>query len=203
MNQSDCWRTAFSFIEKGDREKAIALCETELCATSIDCQRFLGWEYYNKREMTTALGWFKKAAEQGDVSALLGVAFVHFVEKEFPLARQYFERAADAGSTRAIVWIGVSHHQGWGVPRNLELAKVYYKKAASHGDFAAERALIHLALRHGSWRDKILAVARILPMAVRVGKIAGGNPVDPRILDICSVLSQIRSSGGASMHRLG
>lgn len=184
MNQSDCWRRAYSFIEKGDREKAIALCETELCCTTLDCQRFLGWTYYDKGEMVRALRWFLKAAEQGDGDAMFGVACVHFVEQDFPLARKCFERAADAGFTRAIGWIGVLHHQGLGVPRNLELAKVYYKKAASHGYVAAERALIHLAMRHGSWLEKILAAAEFIPMVIKAATIAYRNPRDPRLLDI-------------------
>lgn len=163
------------------------LCEKASCSASLDCQRFLGWRYYEQNNMDNALSWFCKAAQQGDGDALFGIGSVHFVQRNFPTALQYYERAADHGCPKAYSWIGYIHQLGLGVPRNIEMAANYYKKSAAHGSLLAERALIHLTFQYGNIWSKIFAAPKFVYIVLKAAVLAYRDINDERIAGIPNV----------------
>lgn len=192
MKTSDCWTTAYEFIASGETQNAIALCEQAPCSGSVDCQRFLGWTYYEQNDMEKALGWFSKAAEQGDADALFGIGSVHFVRRDFQAALPYYERAAEHGCSRAYNWIGNIYRLGLGVPRNAETALNYYRQSAAHGYLIGERALIHLAFQQGTIVNKILAAPKFIYILIKSAVLAYRNINDERIRDIPNALAKKR-----------
>lgn len=195
MKASDCWSAAFEFIARGESNRVLELCEKEPCSASLDCQRFLGWKYYEQDDMEQALGWFSKAAEQGDADALFGIGSVHFAQKDFRIALQYYERAAEHGSSKSYAWIGYIYQLGLGVPKSFEMAIKYYEHSAAHGYILAERALIRLKLQHGNVVQKILVLPRYIYMLIRTGLIAYRDINDKRIQDIPNAFDRKKRGG--------
>jgi TPR repeat protein len=190
MKASDCWAEAYKFIADGETEKAVSLCEGEPCSGAVECQRFLGWNYYRSDDFTKALDWFSKAAEAGDGDALFGMGSICFVRRDFHNALRYYKDAADRGCLRAYAWIGYIYHRGLGVPRNENIAISYYKQGASKGSLIAQRALIHLAWRGGKLLAKIAVLPKYVYVIVKAGIIAYRDVSDPRIADIPNVLER-------------
>jgi TPR repeat protein len=180
----DCWRQAYRHIELGQEDQAIAVCETPACAATLECQRYLGWVYYQRNDFDKALSWFDRAAQAGDADALFGLGSIHFVRREFDTARRCYERAAEQQYPRAYGWLAYIHHQGLGVTRNVDLAVEYYKKAAAQGYLVAERALIHIAFQRGSLFDKVRAIPRFFYILGKAFFLAKRDIADPRIADI-------------------
>lgn len=195
MNKHDCWAAVHECIARGDVEQAVKICEKEPCAGVLECQRFLGWDFYKKGELDHALGWFEKASCHDDGEVEFGIASIKFSRKDFKSSLYHFERAAARGFTRALHWIGYIHHQGLGVPKNLDLAVDYYKQSAANGYLVAERALLHLAWKNGSFLARIVAVPRFVVIAIRAFTIAGRNPYDPRIADVPNALENGENVG--------
>lgn len=184
MNPSECWPTAYKLITSGDTEQAVKLCEVEPCSCVLECQQYLGKAYYDQGNMEKALEWFSKAAEHEDGDALFGIGSVHFVRSDFHTALTYYERAGDRGCAKGFAWIGYIYHQGLGVPRNIEMAIDYYKKAAALGYLLADRALIHLEFQRGNLLRKILVLPKFIRILLKAGILAYRDINDKRIEDV-------------------
>jgi hypothetical protein len=188
---SDCWQKAYAFIVNGETGKAIDTCEKEPCSASLECQRFLGWKYYEQNQMEKALSWFFKAVEQGDADALFGIGSIYFTQRNFQTALQYYEHAGELGYARAYGWIGYIYQLGLGVPRSIEMATGYYKKAAAHGYLLAERALIHIVFQHGSVLRKILVLPKYFYLLIKAAALAYRDVNDKRLMDIPNAFKKI------------
>ena len=182
--ESRCWPSAYQLIADGEIEQAIAVCETEPCAMTIECQKFLGWAYYKKGNLEAALNWFGKVIEQGDAEAAFGIGSVCFVRRDFPAAAEYFRQAADCGYGRACHWLGYIYRQGLGVPRSDEIAASWYKRGSDQGYLVAERALMHLTWMKGGVIARIRTFPRYIYIIFKVAVIALKNINDPRIVDV-------------------
>ncbi len=182
--EKDCWAVAYGYITTGDKERAIAHCEKEPCSRHVDCQRFLGWTYYERDDQEKALNWFSLAAAQGDSDALFGIGSAHFARHEFKAALESFERALAAGNIRACHWIAYIHHQGLAVPRNLPLAIQYYERGAAAGYLIAQRALVHITWQGGGFWKRIGIAPAFLWMIIKSAVIALRDITDPRIADV-------------------
>lgn len=184
MDEFDCWSIVYKFIANDEIDNAISLCETEVCSNSLNCQRFLGWTYYNKRDMEKALSWFGKAANQNDGEALFGIGSVLVVKKDFQSAVSYFERAASNGYHRGYQWAGSIYHRGNGVVIDLERAEKYYRQGAEHGYIMAERSLISLEMRKGNFFVKFVFAFKFIVLLVKTARILFLNIDDPRVMDV-------------------
>ena len=184
ITESNCWPDAYELIANGEIEKAIRVCESEPCALLLECQRFLGWRYYEKDDFEAALNWFGKAVEQGDAEAAFGVGSVYFVRRSFPAAAQYFKQAADGGYGRACHWLGYIYRQGLGVSRSDDAAVNWYKQGAAQGYLVAERALMHLVWIRGGAIARIRTLPRYLYIVLKAAVIALRDIHDQRIVDI-------------------
>lgn len=104
-----------------------------------------GMEYYQRGIYDLALQWFLKAADQGDVNALLQVGlmfdFGQGVEQSFSEALHWYMQAAEQGDKRAMYLIGHMHDFGEGMPIDRGTAMFWYLKSAHLGYANAQYAV--------------------------------------------------------------
>ncbi len=97
-----------------------------------------GAKYEESKNYAEAMKWFRKAAEQGSVTAqvMIGGLYLqgHGVTKDYVEAMKWFRKAADQGSAKAQVMIGYNYMGGVGVTKDYDEAMRWYRKAADQGD---------------------------------------------------------------------
>ena len=113
-------------------------------------ERHIGWMYANgkgtSKNMTEAVKWYQKGAEQGDVEAqcLLAMAYEdgrEGVDKNPSKAVEWYSKAAEKGYDFAQRHLGQCYEEGKGVEKNLYEAVKWYEKAAEQGDILGIWAL--------------------------------------------------------------
>ena len=86
------------------------------------------------QDSTQAVGWFRKAADQGFAAAQynLGVAYREGqgIEKNLDTAFQWFQKSADQGHAEAQFNVGFFYANGQVVAKNPEQAAAWYRKSA-------------------------------------------------------------------------
>jgi TPR repeat protein len=111
-----------------------------------------------------ALRLMTRAADQGFVTAMVGLAELHeFGRAGLPVnlaqAVHWHRRAAEAGSVDAQVALATAHYLGRGAPKDLALAARWYRVAAQRGDVGA-MYLVASIYEHGDGVERDLAEAR-------------------------------------------
>jgi TPR repeat protein len=88
-----------------------------------------------KKDGRFAAKYYRLAADQGDASAQVELAGMHYkgwgVEKDLSLALRYFRLAADQGSRRGQYYLGHMYEIGRGVTKDKKEAINWYRKAAA------------------------------------------------------------------------
>ncbi len=82
------------------------------------------------RRVQRAVGWFEKAAAQGNIKALYQMGLVYEDDGQYSAAIAAFHRAAEAGSVGAMGRLGYLFWQGLGLDRDPEQALHWLGKAA-------------------------------------------------------------------------
>jgi TPR repeat protein len=111
-----------------------------------------GWSYWNgtgvDKDYSKAVGFFQKAAEQGDVGAEYGLGCAYDyglgVDKDYSQAVKWYKKAADQGNSYGQFGLGGCYENGKGVPRDLEKAKHFYQLSADQKNDQGEKALRQL-----------------------------------------------------------
>jgi len=182
---SKYWNEASELIASGKSGQAINLCQQEPHSSVLQCQIYLGWEFYKRGDLEKALTWFEKAAsifEDGE--ALFGIASVYFTEKNFPMALQYFERSAERSYGRAYYWVADMYQYGVGAAVDVDQAIHFYQKGMESGYLMAERCLIFLAYQNEGLIGKGMSMFRLFFLLLKATKMACRNINDPRLADI-------------------
>ena len=103
------------------------------------------YEAYAREDYATALALFRKAAEQGDAYAQLGVATMYRkgrgVPQDYAQAMTWLSRAAASGNITAIVTIGTMYRDGEGVKQDYAQAMSWFLKAADRQDVGAQEMI--------------------------------------------------------------
>ena len=90
------------------------------------------------RNITEAVRWFRKAADEGDAVAefLLGnqYAFGKGVPQDYSEAMIWFRKAAEQGHSRAMHDLGVIYAKGLGVPTDYVRAYMWFGLSAARGE---------------------------------------------------------------------
>jgi TPR repeat protein len=191
MISTNCWNEAYKLIANGEIEKAMELCSQEPCSSVLECQRFLGWQYYELKEFDKALNWFGKAADREDGEALFGIGSVYTARKDFQSAMPFFERSAIRGYPRGYQWVAALYQFGCGVPKDINQAIQYYQLGAAQGYVRAERSLIYLESKQGNIFIKIISLYRFIRLLLKTVKIMTHNVNDPRIADVPNAFGKI------------
>jgi TPR repeat protein len=95
-----------------------------------------------KKDIDTALTWYRKSAEAGQVKAMLKLGELYMqgtdVLHDFDEARKWLEPAAREGDVDAMRDMGTLYAHGWGVKQNAIRAYIWFDYAASRGDPRSE-----------------------------------------------------------------
>lgn len=104
-----------------------------------------GDEYYDKKNYTEAIKWYRIAAEQGDAEGQnnLGVMYENGngVAKDYTEAAKWYRKAAEQGDYIGQYNLGVLYENGYGVTQDYAEAVKWYRKAAEQGDAPAQNNL--------------------------------------------------------------
>lgn len=107
-------------------------------------QASLGYLYfYDLDDKRSALGWFEKAAAQGNSSGLTGAARIYQERGGYEKALKYFTAAAESGYTGGIYWLGRFYLGEYAFDK--EKALYWLNKAAESGRFEDTPAMDYLA----------------------------------------------------------
>jgi hypothetical protein len=115
---------------------------------------YLGKIYYQplgvKRDCNKALYWYGEAAKQGDAEAQAYVAYVYdapfcnFRDKKKSF--MWTELSAKQGLIRSMHNMGAKYYKGDGVGKDVDMAKLWWEKAAESGYGPSRMALDELNL---------------------------------------------------------
>jgi localization factor PodJL len=97
------------------------------------------------RNMATALAWYERAAEGGNVKAMHNVAVIYAGAEAgapgYQKAARWFEAAASYGLSDSQYNLGILFERGLGMERNIVQAMYWYGLAARQGDLDANAHL--------------------------------------------------------------
>lgn len=123
---------------------AVMICSA-LIAQSAEEYYNKGKEYFNNKNYTEAVKWYRKAAEQGlaDAQFSLGDCYLEGegVTQNMTEAVKWFRKAAEQGLADAQFALGACYQSGTGVTQNIAEAKKWHQKAADQGNEYAIDAL--------------------------------------------------------------
>ena len=135
---------------------AAAQLINKIDGTDARVQFSLGEMYSNgngvAKDETGAIGWYRKAAEQGDAEAQERLGTMYRVGqgviKDGTAAVKWYHKAADQGRLPAQCMLGFMYRFGDGVAKNEAEAVKWYKKAAEQGNSLAIDMLAEM-YQHG------------------------------------------------------
>ena len=100
-------------------------------------QHVLAKIYLSSKNFKESLFWYKKAAEQGYLYALNGLAEMYYfgrgVERDFKEAVSWYEKAAEQGYAFASNSLAEMYYFAHGIEVDMKKAIFWYKKAAEQG----------------------------------------------------------------------
>ena len=92
-------------------------------------------QYYDNKDYTNALKWYKKAAKDGYDNALNQIGTIYLrgygVPIDYEKAFEYYTKAANLGITAAITNLGLMYKDGLGVTQNYNKALELFQKSGS------------------------------------------------------------------------
>jgi len=104
-----------------------------------------GKDFYDKKDYTQAVVWFRKAAEQGYSNAQFYLGYCYYcgrgVSEDNTQAVVWFRKAAEQGYSDAQYHLGYCYYFGIGVSKDKTQAVVWFRKAAEQGHAEAQYTL--------------------------------------------------------------
>jgi hypothetical protein len=117
--------------------------------------------YYGRgvpQDYAEALGWFRKAADQGDAEAQYDVGSRYYygqgVAQDYAEALRWYRKAADQGEARAQCGLGSMYYYGQGTQQDRAEAAKWYRQAADRGQAKAEYDLGYMYYGQGVQEDR-------------------------------------------------
>jgi len=102
----------------------------------------MGMEAYQKQQYSSALKFFRQAAGQGDVEAIVQMGLMYDfgrgVCQNYNEAMRWYLKAAEKGEPRAMYLVGHMYEFGEGVSVNTDEAFSWYLKSARLGHASAQ-----------------------------------------------------------------
>jgi len=94
------------------------------------------------KDHTTAVTWYRKAADQGDANAQCNLGMMYFngrgTAPDHAEAAAWFRKAAQQGHASGQFNLGLMCEKGKGVPQDYRFAAAWYRRAADQGHTAAK-----------------------------------------------------------------
>ena len=129
-------------FEKKDYATALRLYRALADQNNAAAQHMLGSMYLTgdgtPRNDAEALKWIRRAADQGNIGALISLALAYRegsigVQRDLAEAAKLFNLAAEQGNRPAQAMLGRIYQDGQGVPQNLVRAHMWFSLAAAGG----------------------------------------------------------------------
>ena len=122
-----------------------------------------GWDDFDQYLFLTARGKWRPLAEQGNIGAISALNHMYFVqdgtERDKVEAAEWTRRvAAQTNNWRAQIELGMLHVRGQGLPRDPQLGRQWFDRAAARGGPEAMMRLAHMH-RAGDGVPKDVATA--------------------------------------------
>lgn len=109
--------------------------------TTPEAQLRLGNDYLAQKDYSSAMFWFRKAAERSNSVAENNIGWLYEngfgVKQDYTEALNWFRKAASGGYAEAQNNIGWVYQNGWGVKQDYVEAMTWYRKAAQQGNVRA------------------------------------------------------------------
>jgi TPR repeat protein len=184
MNEHEAkpYERAQRLLDEKRYSEALVIYERLASAGDPRCQVALGWLYYEglgvTRDPEKALSLFQSAANLGlrEGAFYCGRCFLQM--SEYDEALKWFRASAAQNFGPALLWLGLAHVRGLGVAIDFEKGVHYLERAASTGNFAAQRELSVLMMKGklGAWRIPLglIRLVSAVTVAILVG-IAKGH----------------------------
>ena len=143
--QPDEIKTNEPFHVELDEQDSVTLHQDQPSAEVLNAK---GESFFDKKDYTNAIPYFRKAAEQGYARAQCNLGYCYEqgsgVTKDYSEAVKWYRKAAEQGHARAQYNLGLCYYKGSGVTKDYSEAVKWYKKAAEQGDADAQRELNQL-----------------------------------------------------------
>ena len=135
--------------ESGNYEKAFQLWKVLAKDGDAQSQYSLGVMYYKGDgvavDLTRAIYWFRKAAQQDHVNSLFNVGIAFWegkgVDRDYFLATEWWRRAAQRNFAPAQYNLGVAYYLGKGVQKDVDAAISWLRKAVENGHEGARQSI--------------------------------------------------------------
>ncbi len=96
-------------------------------------------------DYSTALGWYKKAANQGSARGQVKMGFVYYdgkaAPKDYTQVMAWYQKAAEQANPDAEHDLGIMYEKGESVPQDFAKAMEWFQKAAGQGDADSEASI--------------------------------------------------------------
>jgi TPR repeat protein len=180
----ECWKCVLMIDARGNKVKAMSLCETSPLSEHLDCQRYLARTYFEKGDIDSTLRWCLKIVERGGSDDLLYVGKLYLSKNQPLQALDFLKRAALAGNAHSYQLLGEMYAFGLGVTKDIDLATRYYQEGAAKGYLLSQVRLLHIKRQQGGIVANLIFLLRFPPLALKALVIKIRNPSDPRLADI-------------------
>lgn len=139
---------AIGAYERGDLATASRMLQALARQGLPAAAHNLGVIAYDEGRFEDARAQFRRAAEQGFVTAMLALGRLHESGRLAPDGRpevaaavHWYQRAAERGSVEAMVETGTAHYLGRGAALDKAQAAHWYREAARRGEVGAQYLL--------------------------------------------------------------
>jgi len=115
------------------------------------CQVWVGWMAYTghgtQKDENLGLDWLRKAAAAGSAAGAFYCGRHALKAKNYEEALRFFHQAAEKDYSPGLLWLGLVHVRGYGIPLDKGKGIGYLKRAARAGNFFARRELALMMIR--------------------------------------------------------
>ena len=140
-------------------------------------QVFIGWMAYEghgtQKDENLGLDWFRKAANLGSPAGAFYCGRHALKAKNYDEALRLFHQAAEKDYSPALLWLGLAHVRGYGIPVSEEKGVEYLKRAAQIGNYFAKSELARMMIRGKLGFANIFAGLILLPYSAVTALIDG------------------------------
>ncbi len=123
----------------------------------------------------SAVFWWRKAADQGDVSALTNLGICYYlgngVDRSVYFSSRYWMKAAKANDSSAQYYLGLSYCNGLGVMKDMTLAAYWWGKSAEGGNIDATNSLAFCYSRGQGVKKNAVEAFKLWTTAAEAGNL--------------------------------
>ncbi|MBQ7706067.1 MAG: sel1 repeat family protein [Selenomonadaceae bacterium] len=149
QNESDEGKQNYEKAHAADRrgEKAksfkyyLKAAEAGIVPAMVACGNFFLEGEYTKQDISKAMYWFTKAAENGNLVATNNIGYIYETDENYTEAFNWYKKAAEMGDIVAMMNLAGFYEEGLGTRKSKKFAKQWRDKAESSTDLKSVKNL--------------------------------------------------------------